>query len=316
MRHLFTRKPIFVMLMAYWCSCSDAFDSGMQFSGSQQANKNQETPPESSDQIQTATPGQNNEIQKFGYGDDVTEPPPKDYSIFSGSGSACAVTTTPGTVLDSVAIGDLYRTSIFHQAAVVDPGNTDHDPSVAGFGFSPVTPQASSSLNVTEFTLGKDSVGYLSFQDVDEIEYVVFAHQFAMGHDRIKIEVITNDSTYSDISTTNIYSAYGYLNFKNLRMDGQKIKADIEIYSFNYNPALSGAPHSTLRNSSQGASVRDATELVIPASKGVASKVSEKDVDITDAKIRITIDAVNYDSYQYRAIRGTIWSQRPVACGD
>jgi hypothetical protein len=146
------------------------------------------------------------------------------------------------------------------------------------------------------------------------MNYVVFAHQFASGHDRIKIELINDDENYSDVSNTNIYSAYGYLNLKNLRVNGEKVFADLEIYSFNYDPSLSGVPYSTIRTSSSGASPRDGTDIAVPASKGVIPKVSEKNIDITNATVKITIDAANYDSFQYRAVRGSIWSKNPLDC--
>ncbi len=305
---------ISLVTLLFLASCSDTFNGGLEFSNSQSSKKNNgSSNPNDQDQLESEWNQGENEVQKFGSGDSAPEGP-VDYSVFSGSGSACAVIENGGSISESTLVGDLYRTNVYHKTAAVDPGNTGNDPSVGNFGFPAVAAEASSTLNVSEFSLSKESIGYLSYQGIDEIEYVAFAHQFASGLDRIKIELINGNANYSDISNTNIYSAYGYLNLKNLRVEGERIFADLEIFSFNYNPNLSGAPYNTIRSSLSGASPRDGTDIAVPASKGVAPKVSEKNIDITDAKVKITIDAVNYDSFQFRAIRGTIWSKMPVPC--
>jgi hypothetical protein len=304
MRHLI----IALLTLAYgtMVGCSGDFDG---FVSGQSSNKND-------DSKVVFNAGEPNETDKnpnaFGAGD-TSGGEEVDYTIFSGDGSGCKVIKEGAiTSPESEQVGSIYRTTFYHETAVVDPGNTGNDPSRSSF--PAVSPEDSSRLNVTELKLSADSVGFMSFKNMDEIEYMIFAHQFGFGHDRIKIEFITGDNNYSDLSSTNPYSAYGYLNLKNLRVEGRKVFADLEIYSFNYEPGSSSPPHTTIRNSPPGQSPRDGTEIIGPASVSVTPKVSEKNVEITNATVRITIDAASYDSFQYRAIRGTIWSQEQLDC--
>ncbi len=225
-------------------------------------------------------------------------------------GESCISLPAGGGDVKSKESGGKVKTTVFHRSVATDPGKTGADPATGYPGYKPYTISPDSELAVTEFRQEKKELIALLNSGVSEIEYFAFAHQFGKGLDRIKISIDFSGETLTDTSNVNIYSAYGYLSIKNLKKDGDKVTGDVEIKSFNYDPAGTGPLFDKLR--SVTVSAQDASDIVGPASEQSDPKVSKKGADLSKIKVTIGIDAQAYDTVQYRAIRANLWSVKAV----
>ena len=205
--------------------------------------------------------------------------------------------------------GSLVKNTVFHRSVAVDPGNTKKDPAPGFPGYKPYTISSPSEMGSTVFALNQSTLKSMMRDKVKEIEYFVFAHQFNQGLDKITIKLHTDAKDLSDVSSTNIYSAYGYLSVKNLSEKDGKIVGDVDIFSFNYDPNGSGPLHDKL---AAIPSPQDGTDIVGPASEATTPKVSQKGVVLDGFKVTIEIGADLYDSVQYRAIRANLWTDAPL----
>ena len=165
------------------------------------------------------------------------------------------------------------------------------------------------ALAQTTFEISNKQLSDLAANNSGELEFIVFAHQFGRGYDRIALEVTTGTDKLTDVSPTNIYSAYGYVSIKNIKIVENIPHGDIDVFSFNYNPNETGVLHDKLKINP---SVRDATDLIGPASEATTARVSKKDVILTGLKVDVEIDATLYDSVQYRAIRVNSYGPTPL----
>jgi hypothetical protein len=288
---LFNRNPIWILCLLF-CLSPTACNGGDFTSAAVSKKKESSTDGKNSDN------GNNTEVDSDGLKIDA------GCLVWNGTGSR-----------SSDLLSNNFRSSFFHETAAVDPAGTGRDPSV-NHNFPPVVPVASDTLLNTEFVLTTNQLKNIINSGESELEYVVFAHQFDRGTDRIKIEIDTANTKYSDVSPTNIYSAFGFLSVKNLRWEDNKPYGDIAIFSFNYDPKGTGPLFNELHTNP---SPRDGTSLAGPASRHSEARVNEKNVDLSKFKVTITIDAILYDSVQYRAIRASLWSgtdPAKVFCND
>lgn len=212
----------------------------------------------------------------------------------------------PGSTLkdESSKSGTLYRTTYFHENVAVDPGKTGRDLATK-FKLTPYPVSPDEKLAKSVFTLSKSALKAIIDDGTTEIEYFAFAHQFDKGLDKISLKFKTRSKTLSDVSSTNIYSAYGYISIKNMELKDGVPYGDVDLYSFNYNPNGNTALDGKLR---VNPSVQDATGIVGPASEATTPKVSEDGVKLDGFTATIQIGADSYDSVQYRALRANLWA--------
>jgi len=222
-------------------------------------------------------------------------------------GGKCLEVPNGGGSPASFKQGSLYKNQFFHRSLAVDPGNTRDDPAGPVYNLTPYAVSPANELSTSSFKITQ-----AAFQGLiaTEFEFFTFAHQFGYGGDRITASVKTNSLQISDTSNVNPYSAYSYISVKNFRIDGGKVFGDIDIFSFNYDPAGSGALYSKIR--SLGVAIQDGTGIIGPASQATTAKISRTNVDLDGFEATIGIDATSYDSVQYRAIRASVFSSEPI----
>lgn len=224
----------------------------------------------------------------------------------------CITIPGNGDAFSTVKSGTAFKNSIFHRVvAVVDPSGTSRDPANTYKPYKPYPISASTEMASTVFELSAAVLRDLIKTDVKEIEYFAFAHQFLEGLDKITMSLHTDTVDLKDVSTTNIYSAYGYLSVKNIKEVDGKIIGDVDIFSFNYHPQAQSPLLTKIRTSN--VSPQDGTDIIGPASEATTPKVSQKAVALEGFKVTIDIGADRYDSVQYRAIRASLWTEEPLS---
>jgi len=222
----------------------------------------------------------------------------------------CVAMPDSTTNTSSEKSGSQFRTTFFHEVVAVDPGKTGVD-AAKDHGLTPFQVSPDSTLAKKDFEFKSQALKKIIADGVSEVEIFVFAHQFRMGLDKISIHLKLADETLSDTSQTNIYSAYGFLSIKNLVVKNGIPHGDVDIFSFNYDPAGNTALDQKIRAS--GASAQDGTKIVGPASENTTAKISKKGIELDGFKVTIEIGANSYDSVQYRAIRANLWKTNSPA---
>ena len=231
-----------------------------------------------------------------------------DGSSLDTSGG-CMSLPAGSDALSSSKSGDSIKNTFFHRSVATDPGHTNADPGRTWAGYKPYTISPDSELSSTDFTVTPAAFLEMQKQSATELEYFVFAHQFGSGLDKISFKLHTKSDDLSDVSTTNIYSAYGYVSVKNIHFVNSLPVGDVDLFSFNYDPNGSGPLHDKLK---ANPAIQDATDIVGPASQSTTAKVSKKGISLEDFKLTIIIGADSYDSVQYRAIRANVWSAAAI----
>lgn len=219
------------------------------------------------------------------------------------------------------------RYNFLHKNVAVDPGNTTYDPSALNeaesgqVNYFGVLPKISDStaLDSEEYKLNDQAVVDLIRQGVSEIEFMGFAHQYGSGHDQVTVEFYSKSGSISYPSNTNIYGVHQSLSLRNLKYVDGKIYGDPTIYELNFGPKL------LLLDYVEGGVVdpRDADDYTHPFSAlyGTVPEVyirssTFKNMALNGATIKLKFGALNYDSVQYRTLRGSAWSQKEIQCGD
>lgn len=234
----------------------------------------------------------------------IPTPPASELPIATDDG--CIDLPAGGDPLTSTFSGGAMKNSIFHRVVAVDPGSTGgFDPAkgISGYVFTPLSPATEMSTN--EFVLSSGAIVNIIKQGVTEIEYMAFAHQGKEGLDRISLALHTKSDDLSDTLSPNIYSAYGYVSVKNMKIVADKPVGDVDLFSFSYVRGAMDSLNVTIR---AGALPHDGTGIAGPASKNAVPKVTKKGISLEDFKLVITIGADSYDSVQYRAIRANLWA--------
>lgn len=221
----------------------------------------------------------------------------------------CIQLPAGGGTLTSKTSGSSVKNAIFHRSVAVDPGNTNQDPAPGYPSYKPYPRSAPTELASTVFELSTAALKGMIKSNIKEIEYIAFAHQFKSGLDKITISLHTEAKELRDVSSTNIYSAYGYLSVKNLQEKDGKVIGDVDIFSFNFDPNGSGPLHNKI---AAIPSPQDGTDIVGPASEATTPKVSQKGLVLDKFKVTIEIGADLYDSVQYRAVRANLWTESPL----
>lgn len=137
------------------------------------------------------------------------------------------------------------------------------------------------TLKKTSFKLNSKDFDAFKLSEIKEIEWIVFSHQFGQGLDTIGIEVKTKKETYKSDLIPNIYSAYGLVTIKNIVFDGDKVKGDLLISTYSYNPN-SSLPHDIAIRNLGNVSSQVGINLVGPSSEAIAADLEEKNISLED----------------------------------